>query len=417
MYGADNWTVANRLTINLGARYSRDANSVPAQCRPAGPWAAALCIDRIALKTYHSVAPRFSAAYDLAGNGKMVIKGGWGRFDHTRSFSEVVNVNPFSNIATTYRWHDNDGDKLYDPGEVNLDTNGTDFVSQTGAVRAVPNPNEPQPKQDEYFLSFERELISNVSLRTTGIYAKSFNVLRAVGIQRPYSVYNIPITRPDPGPDGRVGSADDPGTFMTYYDYPAAYRGSAFGFTTFDSPAQADQTFRSIELAATKRLSSGWQFMASYSATKKHVPVPENASFDPNAEINTSDNTWEWLARGSGAYLFPRGVIVSANMENRSGARQARQVLFSGGTQIPTIVLNVEPIGSLQLPAIRSLDLRAEKRFSLPKGQKVTARLNVYNALNANAITAWTVRSGASYLKPTAILPPRIFELAASYSF
>ena len=28
---------------------------------------------------------------------------------------------------------------------------------------------------------------------------------------RPYAAYNVPVTRPDPGPDGAVGTADDPG--------------------------------------------------------------------------------------------------------------------------------------------------------------------------------------------------------------
>ena len=105
------------------------------------------------------------------------------------------------------------------------------------------------------------------------------------------------------------------------------------------------------------------------------------------------------------------------NFDSRSGTKQARQVLFRGGRQIPTIVLNVAPIGTLNLPTIHTLDLRAEKTFSILARHKLTARVNLYNSLNADTITTWTVRSGASYLKPTAILPPRVFELSASYAF
>jgi hypothetical protein len=44
-------------------------------------------------------------------------------------------------------------------------------------------------------------------------------------------------------------------------------------------------------------------------------------------------------------------------------------------------------------------------------------RANVFNVLNANAVTSMTVLSGANYLRPTAILSPRIVEFSASYTF
>jgi hypothetical protein len=41
----------------------------------------------------------------------------------------------------------------------------------------------------------------------------------------------------------------------------------------------------------------------------------------------------------------------------------------------------------------------------------------MFNALNANSVTSRVVLSGASYLRPTGILSPRIFEFSASYNF
>jgi hypothetical protein len=281
---------------------------------------------------------------------------------------------------------------------------------------------------DEWSLSLERELIPNFAARVTGVYSRTTNSYRLQNNLRPYSVYTLPIANADPGPDFRLGTADDPGTTITYYDYPAAYAGSAFQQPTLINDPAADQTFRSLEIAASRRLVNRWQFMASYSATKKHIPLVGNVgtptgttlyanTYDPNAEIFAADNTWEWLGRASGSYAFRYGLLASANFEHRSGNAFARQVSFTGGRQIPSITLNVEPIGAERLPNINLLDLRVEKSLKLPRGQSANVRLNVFNSLNAATVTSQSILSGPSYGIPTNILPPRTFELSASYRF
>ena len=96
---------------------------------------------------------------------------------------------------------------------------------------AVPNPDENQPMSDEWSVTFERELARAWAFRTTGIYAKNFNLRRTEEIYRPYSVYNTPITVRDPGNDGLAGNADDPGTTVTYYGFPTSLSGRQFAGT------------------------------------------------------------------------------------------------------------------------------------------------------------------------------------------
>jgi hypothetical protein len=79
--------------------------------------------------------------------------------------------------------------------------------------------------------------------------------------------------------------------------------------------------------------------------------------------------------------------------------------------------LNVDPLGTLRLPNTNVVDLRADKSFRLPSRQRMTLRVNMFNALNANTVTSRIVQSGSSYLRPTGILGPRIFEFVASYDF
>ena len=324
---------------------------------------------------------------------------------------------------------------------MNLDPNGTDFQGLAGVTDAVPNPNEKQPKTDEFSLTFERELMANWAVRVSGIYARNFNQYRLLETNRPYEAYNIPITNPDPGPDGRVGTADDPGTFVTYYDYPASLAGRRFAGTMLVNDPRADQDFKTIEVAGIKRLSQGWQLFAAYSATKLNIPFTCSASqgpnaqttrcaMNPNAEIFASNNTWEWTGKLSGAYTFPLDIIASANYEVRNGTPQARQVLVTGGQAIRSIVLNVEPVGSIKLPNTHMVDLRAAKRVGLGGGRSVELRMDVFNAFNANTTLQRVLRSGSEYLKTgvpfvgglqlsvvQATLLPRIVQFGAAFTF
>jgi len=434
LYVKDAWTIKRRLTANLGLRFSRDNGFVPPQCREAGDWpfTPAQCYDLVQLRIFNSFAPRLHASFDLTGDGKTVIKGGWGRFDHMREITpEVDSLNPNTFTQTTFLWHDLNHNNTYDSGEVNLDPNGPDYVSISGTSLSIPNPNQLQPKVDEFSLSLERQLINNMAIRITGIYSRNFNALRLAGVQRTYSSYSIPITNPDPGPDGKVGTADDTGNFVTYYDLPKSLAGLSNSQTTLINPPGNDHTYASYEIAVSKRLSENWQFNGSYSSTSQNIPYGSpsgnptgagslpggNLEYSPNAEINTSNHNRDWLGKLSGAYLFPKGFIGSVNFESRGGDPLARQVLFSGGSVIPTIVLNVEPIGTRHLPTLNTLDLRVAKTFSLSSQQKVEARVNMFNALNINKATGLNMRSGANFLLPTGLVLPRILDFSLSYTF
>jgi hypothetical protein len=211
---------------------------------------------------------------------------------------------------------------------------------------------------------------------------------------------------------------------ITYYDYPATLSGLQSSQTMLVNDPKADTTFKTIEMAAVKRQSQGWQFSVAYTATKKNLPFSQYLPFNPNAEINVADRTWEWTTKVSGAYTFAHGIIASANFENRSGAPQARQVLFTGGQQVRSIVLNVEPIGSRRLPSTNMLDFRAGKKFRLAKGGSLEARVDVFNAMNINTVTSRILRSGSTFLLPSqlggvlqSIELPRILQLGVSYDF
>jgi hypothetical protein len=431
-YAQDAWTISRRLTLSAGLRAQRDRGWVPAQCQRLGTFVVAYpenCNPEVQPNIFNSVTPRVHAAFDATGDGRSVIKGGYGRFVHLRSTgAEINNFNKNGQRTMTYDWHDLNGDRDYDPGEVDLRPNGTDFRSGGAQLNAFLNPDERIPSADEYSLGFERQLTSTVAVRVGGVYLKNFNLNRNLNPLRPYEVYNIPITSLDPGPDGNTGTSDDPGTTLTYWDYPASFRPASFeGVKIVNDDPKNNSTFKTIEFAATRRLSGGWQLLGSYSATKRHIPFVEGSALNPNAEINVADNTWTWIGKLSGSYTFPKGIMSGASYSIRNGSRLARQVLLRGGGSIATLVVNAEPIGSLNLENVGLLDLRIAKRFGIGLGRTLELRLDCFNAMNVNPVTSIVTRAGSTFGNATAsesggqngtgLTPPRIFQIETRFTF
>src|SRR5262245_8389000 len=151
------------------------------------------------------------------------------------------------------------------------------------------------------------------------------------------------------------------------------------------------------------------RFVQDQSATS----LPE---LTPNSEIFPEDRTWEVLGKLAGSYRFPYDIMLAGNFTSTLGDPYARQVLFTGGRQITSIVLNVEELGARYLPTVNLLDLRLEKEFGIGFG-RITGWADISNVLNTNAVLGVNRRSGATFGMPTSIVPPRIFMLGVAYKF
>ena len=90
---------------------------------------------------------------------------------------------------------------------------------------------------------------------------------------------------------------------------------------------------------------------------------------------------------------------------------------MTGGRTITSFVLPVEPWGTRKYPNAYVLDVRAEKGFRLPRGQKLSMRVEIFNALNTNVVTTVTTQSGPLFEQPSAFMPARIAQFGFNYSF
>jgi len=62
------------------------------------------------------------------------------------------------------------------------------------------------------------------------------------------------------------------------------------------------------------------------------------------------------------------------------------------------------------------LDLRADKAFRIGK-YRVTAMADLFNVMNSNAVTNFTLVNGTNYNKIIAALDPRTFQVGFRFDF
>src|SRR5438552_14547088 len=127
-------------------------------------------------------------AWDLGG--KSVVKATFGLYNYILgdTYADAFNRNATANAV--FNWHDLNGDKLYQPGEVNLDLNGSDFRSITAASNQILNPNLKSPAMWETTASFERELAANMATRFW-----NFHRLASISIATPTTTTFTSTTR------------------------------------------------------------------------------------------------------------------------------------------------------------------------------------------------------------------------------
>jgi hypothetical protein len=241
-------------------------------------------------------------------------------------------------------------------------------------------------------------------------------------ILRPYDVYNIPITRRDPGPDGILDNSDDAGR-VTFYDYSPAYRGAAYVATQLVNTPQNDR-YRSIEFTATRRSSGRWSAQVSYFVVKNHRLINQTIN-SPNDEFFPWDDTWNWAGTVTGTYRLPYDISVSGFLQSKSGIKRQRTNTFrqvdpDGGTpiaQLNNVTLRLEPYGTRSLAATNILSVRTSKDFGLGGSRRLSLEFDLFNLLNSNAPLSATFVSGPTFGYVTNVLPPRIARIGARFRF
>jgi hypothetical protein len=442
VYAQDSYSVKD-LTVTGGVRWERLEGYLPEQSSPPSRFFPTLTRsfpEQRDLVNWNTIGPRISAAYNLGGTGRTALKAAAGRYYYVIASGGGIldTANPNGNYDEQYVWNDSNGDRRFQLGE----QTGNPVITRVDTSTISIDPDYKRPYTDEFTGGLDHELIPSMRLSAVFTYRREKDLLATSNPAAPYDTFLT--TRPDAGRDGVLGTADD-GTFQ-FYDR----RVGGVNRTFFTNDPTGLQTYKGIEVTATKRMSNRWQMLAGYTFSRSRIEGL-SVNTNPNMLINVTGplagqaNVNGATVNGqigdrphqfklTGTYLTPwYDIGLAGNFNSQSGIALTRQITVAqtaGGTS----TINVEPLGSERLDARTVMDLRVFKVVRFSGNRELEAALDFNNVSNAN--TVWDARTlggtinlrqdglptGAintvpQFLSPASVYGPRNIRFNVSFRF
>jgi hypothetical protein len=348
IYLTDIWAI-KRLAINLGMRAERYHAFYPSQDKPAGQFSnifPAQSYPGQDILTWKDIVPRVGAAWDIAGNGKTVLKASFGLFGDTTGDVFAATFNPNAQQSKTYNWTGPCATTAaLAPIEYQCDVTPA-FLSAlpfltptaaTGGTSQILNPNLKQDKTHEYTLKAERQVIPNVAFNLTYVYHSIYNMYNSAtnaGLVTPTATFvanGIDVGHTYISFTDTFNGVSTPVTIYTYV------KGSGtIANEVVSTPSNRPDTYNSFEVAVTKRYSKRWNGFTSYWMTKNHRWFQGTAgiSGSPNDDAFPIDDTWNWELRGSVVYNLPKGFQLSSLYRAQSGTAGQRVAAFNSSALV-----------------------------------------------------------------------------------
>ena len=139
-----------------------------------------------------------------------------------------------------------------------------------------------------------------------------------------------------------------------------------------------------------------------------------NPPFQPNVKFLAVYPLPWWGLNASATFQGLPGPQILANyvIGNAQAAPTLGRNLATSTATVPLIAP-----GTMYDERLYQLDLRFAKTFRFGAEQRVQAILDVYNALNGNAVIALNNAFGPSWMRPTQVLQARLFKFGVQVDF
>jgi Carboxypeptidase regulatory-like domain len=412
MFVNDTWA-AGRMTLNAGVRIDRYRGWLPEQQQLAasvGPVALqARTFDEVEFFTWNLFAPRVGITFDLTGNGRTVLKGNYGLYWHNPGAAVADTGNPnTADKAATYSWTDANGDRRWQPGE-----EGATPVSATLEGTISVDPDIKAPYSHEASIWIERQLTDAMGVRTGFVYKTEDDLIQTYQAFRTPDLFTVPFDVTDNGPDGRAGTGDE--STIVMYGMPSS-RASTNPADNVVLNTDRYSRYKTFEVSMNKRYANRWSASIGGSHTWLTDFPSALAPNNPNLPGVEDRSTWQFKATAS--YDAMWGIRLSPVLRHQSGVNFARTIAIPSRSGLITTsgsgaraTAYVEPANANREDNIWVFDVRAEKTVNLVGRLRSRLFLDVFNITNSHASETISRATGLSYLKPSAILAPRVARL------
>src|SRR5262245_3314365 len=379
----DDWRLKPRLTLNLGFRWEYlwgpsneglDPNDFPVTL----PY-----VDVSQRGHRTNFGPRTGFAWDVSGDGRTVVRGGWGiYYGHIRTLAaidEYRNVHRLS--ITIYNPAYHDPYQGQDPSH---------FIVTSSAPNITIADNDlRQPMAQQVSVGISRNLGEDFAIHADAIYNHT---------QYDYKTLNVNFANPATG--------------LTVLGTPPLTN-----FTRIDRvQPTSDLKLRQVYVKFEKRLSHRYQYLASYTYTNSRDNAPMARYIDAftSYDFGPSNGERRHAVVASGSFLFPAGFTLGIVWTARSplpwsatAGRDLNRDGFntdlvpgttrnSGSRDLNLAAVNawralnsLSPVSESQIDSSRIsiVDARLSKAFTF-SGTKVELLAQAFNLFNTNNLQA-----------------------------
>ena len=364
-FGQDSWKVTNRLTLSYGVRYEYNSpqedphneiigwfpghqSTVFPQAPPnflypgdpGTPNRGLVYPDR------NNFAPRFGFAWDLLGNAKLVMRGGFGIFYDIEDGAlneQFGGQPPFGYVANTFpSWSgispSANGSFMADPFTPFGAADPFPFTGKRGTFFTpkipfayVTTPHFRTPYAEHFNYGFQYQLSKDTMIEA--VYVGSLSRKAIASVETNYPL--LSILQQQYALNGYSGLNPECARPLAACDSPLDPFGSPTGAQQiYTNVSEASSSSNQFQLTVDKRLSHGLQFRVAYTNAKT---IDDSSGFRARSSTYT-DPTNPTFDRGLADFDAPQRLVLSPIWEipmGNHGNHFVREAL--GGWSVATI--------------------------------------------------------------------------------